>query len=429
MAGPSLTSIDNILKTDVKAKMVEVINTEQVAQKRIEARQQVQDVGYEFTWTFKSGFSEGVGTMAWNGALPQARQSKYKSLTSTCKTLAGRIRIYQQLRDWTNNQDKAYADVVMDEIESAANAARCEKERFTLLDGGTTALATISSAADSSTIVTVTLAAATSGAATKYLRPGMPIDVYNGTSAISGATNLEITEVTGDTTFTITCASSSDADTLATAIAGSYSVYHYNGYTNEPDGLKSWFGYNDNTIFGVDRSAAANTYFRPYLCYVDGNGKIAQGTPTGTAVDWQLKNIHQVVSYLMTTRKVAKKDLLGFCDEGVAAYMLDLRQNQGGYHLDTGMIDAWPYDGIKFEGIEIVSPNYMPLNALCFVDLSNLWKLRNADLDWSSGLDGQMWKWVADYNAYEAFFYETYQMGHKVPSNCAWIGDLKGLYD
>lgn len=431
----SITSISPILKYKYLPGIRKLIEKEQFITNEMEKRQQVVPVGYEFQIKMKTGFSEGINFGTYNSILPTARQSKYDTTIGTTKIQRGRIRIYRQLQDYTRNDEFAYLDVAMDEMDGIQDAMKCEKERISYGDAGYSPLCCIASVAvtnETDTWVTITVddggGVGLSGS-TKYLRPGMPIDILSSIKATidSSCENIEVYEVVSNTVFTVNCDSNAAADTLAALLADGNTIYHADGLNAEYNGLKNMFGMNSNTILGADRSTTAKAHLRPYVTYVNSSGDIVEGTPTGTPVNWSTLNIHEVFEYLVNTKHASESDLYAFCDKGVAAQLIQLRKAEGSYHEEQKTIDGWPYAVLEFEGRPVLSPRYMLSNSWCWVPMDQMEKYECTKLDFVD-YDGDIWKWVSDYDAYESYLVEAMEMGCKRFDQGGWIGDLISAY-
>jgi len=437
MGEPTLTSIGTVLKQTLFPGVIPVIEAEQFITNELTKLGQTEQVGYEFVKKYRTGFSEGTGMFAWNGALPSAGAAAYKSMTGTTKNIAGTIKIYKKLWDYCKGKgEQAYVDLVSEELETLQMALKCEKERMNYGDGGATPLCCVASvtvSSESDTWVTITVddggGAALRGD-TVYLRDGMPVDILSSVHATVDASmeGVNVLNVTGDTTFTINCASNTAADTLAGNIADGQTIFHADGHDAEFYGLLSWFGSVTNTVFGLDRSLSANSFFRPYRRRIATTGLTEDDAKTGTPKAWSTLTVHQVLNHLVKSRKVDKNSLYGFAGDGVAEYLIRLRQNEGGYHEEKTTIDGWPFSVVMFEDRPILSPSYMLDNTMFWVPMNRMGKFENTTLDFED-MDGNMWKWVDGYHAYTAYCSESFELGCERPDQGAAIFDMKSAYD
>jgi hypothetical protein len=421
----SWTDVTEVVKTKLLPVMEKRINYEDFLSKWVESHEQVENTGNNFKKTYKYSFSEGTGMLtSVTGQLETAGKVLYKTFTGNIKWRNGVVKIYETIAELMNADEKAFVDEITSETEGLSEAMKAEKERMNFGDGGVTQLATVASATDASPSV-ITLAA---GSTTKYLRPGMPIDFLTaGHAAITNGSALTIQDIIDDTSFTVDLVvTGATRTTLVGALANSL-IYHKGGYLNEFHGLKSLIGSTANIVNGVDRSTAAGAWYRPQVKKVKADGTLENGAATGTPQDPNIISLKGAISVLTTQQKAKKENLYGFAPEGVVDNLVNKLVSNQQYITPAKKIDLWPYDVVSIFGVPMLSGNYSPDNTLFLLEASGLVKFLAKKLGFSE-MDGNMWKWVANYAAYTAYVLEAYEFGHYRPWQCMTIYDMKSAY-
>lgn len=422
-----LTDVTDILKYEYLPGMQKTLVKNGTVTGQIEKRGQKEtNVPYNFTKSFQIGLSEGGGMMAYDGVLPTAGQAKYAIFTGQCKHYAHTIKLYKGVIQLMNSDKKAFIDAISGETQSAAEAIKLNLERMNFGDGGTTQLATVSAATNTSgDIVRCTVDDA------RFFRPGMMIDcLETNHSEIANGTDIPVDSVDVDNNYVYLDTGLADGNlsTFTSAVADAI-LYAANGYGAEFDGFGIIAKSLTATVLGVNRSTAANAWARPHVYRRKSSGAgIEIGAETGTAQDWEIKDLRNPVSKLMTTWGAEKSGLLAFATEDMLDYYANLWAAEGGYHQQMAKVDGWPYDSYAISGVPILSANFAPANGIFVIYMPDVVTFENQPLEWED-MDGNMWKWVANYDAYTAYMTLRKQMGHYSPYKCAYLGDIKNAND
>ena len=423
-----LADVTNILKTEYLPKMQKTIKAEGTVTGLIESRGQKEtNVPYEFVKTFQIGLSEGGGMRSYDAQLPTAGRTKYAKFTGTCKHYYHVIKLYKGIISLMKTDKQAFIDAISAEMDGAAEAVKLNLERMNFGDGGLTQLATVSAAADAgSQVMKLTVDD------TRFLRPGMRIDLLeaNDHSEITNGTSLEISSVDVDNNHVYVTAGVEGGDyaTLLTAVADAL-IYHEDGYNAEFDGFGKLVRDLTSTVLGINRTTAANAWARPHVYRKKSTGAgIEIGAATGTAQDWEITDIRKPVRDLMNRWHADKKGLLCFATTELAEYYARLWAAEGGYHEEKSKVDGWPYDSYAISGVPIIEALFAPKNGIDIVYMPDVVTFENQPLDWED-MDGNMWKWVSNYDAYTAYMSLRKQLGHYSPYKCAHVGDLKDMDD
>lgn len=421
-----LADVTDILKTQYLPGMVDAIQPEGTYTRLIESRGQKEtNVSYEFTKTFKLGFSEGGGMRTYTALLPTAGQSQFAKFTGTVQHYYHVIKLYKGIISLMKTDKQAFVNALTAEIDGAADAIKCNLERMNFGDGGLTPLAIASAATNDGQTMRLTVND------TRFLRPGMFVDLLESNhTEITNGTSLVVSSVDVDNNYVYITAivTAGDLTTLVSAVADAY-IYHEDGYNMEFNGSGSLFRQVDNTVLGINRGTAANAWFRAHVWRKKSSGAgIEIGEATGTNYDWEIKDIRRPVRDLMKKWGADKSGLLAFTTEEMTDYYANLWAAEGGYHEQKAKVDGWPYDSYEISGVSMLSALYGPENGIDVVYMPDLVTFENQALDWED-MDGDMWKWVAGYDAYTAYMSLRKQMGHYTPWKCAYVGDLKNVDD
>jgi hypothetical protein len=393
---------------------------------------ETENVGTAFRKEYRYSFSEGTGMMTdATSALSNPGRTLYKYFNGTTKLRNGVCKIYSAIAKLMKNNDKAFVNELTAETEGLAEAMKAEQERMICGDAGYTALLQLN-ASTGVTDASPSVCTCATGYTTKRLRPGMKIEIKDhAEGAITNGTNIEVQDIVSDTVFLADLVvTGGTRTTLVAAInagtTNTATVWHNEGYQKEFYGFESLFNSISNTVLGVDRNANAGAWFRPQVWKATASG-VARGVRTGTNADWELSDISAVVSDLTQRRKAKKADLVIFCSEGVRQYGTILKQALGEANVAATKIDWWPYDDVTFNGIRVVSPPAVWDNTMYIQSMPDWVKFEAIKLGWDD-MDGDMFKWVSGYAAYEAYMLEMLEMGHYRPWRCATMNDMAGSF-
>jgi hypothetical protein len=421
-----LADVTPILKTQYLPGVEDTFKAEGTVTGLIESRGQKEtNVAYDFEKKFRIGLSEGGGMREYDAALPTAGQTKWATFEGTCKHYYHVIKLYKGIISLMRTDKQAFVDAISAEMDGAADAIKFNLERMNFGDGGVTPLATASAATNDGQTIRLTVDD------TRFLRPGMRVDLLESNhSEITNGTSLEIASVDVDNNYVyITAvATSGDLTTLVSAVADAY-IYAEDGYNAEFDGIGKLVRDLTSTVLGINRSTAANAWARPHVWRKKSSGTgVEIGAATGTAYDWEISDIRKPVRDLMTRWHAEKSGLLGFATTEFVEYYARLWASEGGYHETKPKVDGWPYESYAISGVPIIECLFAGKNLIDFVYMPDIVTFENQPLDWED-MDGNMWKWVANYDAYTAYMSLRKQLGHYSPYKCATVGDLKDVDD
>jgi hypothetical protein len=288
---------------------------------------------------------------------------------------------------------------------------------------GSATLGTVSTSTFDTNVLTVTLSTATTGAnATKYIRKGMLVDFYNGSTAVTNGTGLKVLNVTGATTFTV-----STTNDIHTTVTEGIVVYKAGNKDKEYNGLYSLIGDDDNTVLGVNRATAGNEFFIPRV-WVQGATGPALGDKSTTNYDWEPKDLRKVIRDLTTVQMADKNDLVIFCTPDIEDYMVQQQINNGEEVVRGSKVDNWPYEVVTFQGIPVLSSDLCMPNVIFVANKKCFRKFNCRNLTWQY-FGQSFWKPVANYDSYEAYAVERKENGIVYPTQNATLWNVKGIDD
>lgn len=339
--------------------------------------------GKEIVMALRYGRVGGIGNRADTGTLPTPNARKTKQAKWETKNIFSRFQITDKTIKASRSNRGAFASMLEQEIEDCEVDAKLDLSRQVLGDG-TGVLATVSGSAYDSNVTTVTVDT------TMYLAEGMLIDIKkaNGTQRHDDCDGAEITAVTSATTFTIaTGADRSVSNTDIVLVAGNHNL--------ELTGLDAVIG-EDTTLYGIDRSLAANKWLNSNLDNV--NGELSE-TKIQSAIDDVETKSGSVINFLL-------------CSKGVKRAYQNLQTSMKQHVNTLELKGGWKT--LSYNGIPLEADKYVKPGRLYCLDLND-WKMyQMSDWEWMQD-DGAMLTRVADKPAYEATLLKYCDIGCQRP--------------
>lgn len=285
----------------------------------------------------------------------------------------------------TNYQ--AFASAMDEEMEGLKNDIQKDSNRIFYGDGNGT-LATLT--ADGVNTVTVDTV--------QYLELDMQIDIIDSDGTTVNASNRKITAI-NESTNVVTY---DGADVSATTAAGDYLVRTGNN-KREPQGLKSIVN-NTGALFNVDPATEPL-----WKATVDANGGVNRALSEGLMI----KNVDAV------RRKGGRTSLI-LTGLGVRRAYFNLLSQQRRYPSTTEFEGG--FKGLAFSAgreIPVVEDVDAPNSTMYGLDEKSFKVYRDKPWSWMNR-DGSIWKWVVDYDAYEAILHQYWQLGTN-RRNANWV--------
>lgn len=374
----SLSTVDTLLKEIYQGRLQTQLQNETVGMRRIEQSGdgvESQVGGKYVTFPLKISRNQGIGYRNELEQLQAAGQAGYTNVRIGLKYGYGRLRLSGQLMELATSNSQAFANAMDLEVSGLKEDVAKDQNRIFYGDGVGT-LATITSA-------TGPLATFVVGS-TQYLEVGQVIDIATSSTVSTPIANGTARTISAINTSTKTVTVSGTAN--LTVVVGNV-VTRTGNWGREPNGLASIVT-NTGTLHNVDPATVP-----AWKAVVDANG----GTGRALSEALMIANVDAVringgkTSLLLTTL-------------GVRRAYFNLLQAQrrftGSANFEGG------FSGLAFSAgagkdIPLVEDVDCPAGTIFGLDESSLKVYR--DQDWHFlNRDGSMWKWVHDYDAYEA---------------------------
>lgn len=386
----SLNTVTNITKEIYQGKIQNQLQDEAVGYKRIESTSQgvESQVGGKYvTFPLRVRRNAGIGYRAELAQLQAGGQQGYASVRIGLKYGYGRVRLSGQLIELADSNYQAFASAMTMEMDGLKNDIAKDCNRIFYGDG-TGTLATTTGTQASGVTFTV--------ANSKYLEVGQQVDVISSNGATirnnGGSPNVGV-QITSIVPTTAPAATVTVSGTITAQAAGDL-VVRVGNWGNEPNGLGSLVT-STGILFNVDPTVEPS-----WKAVVDANG----GTGRALSEGLMIKNTDQV-------RINGGKTSLILCSLGVRRAYFNLLSQQRRYPSTTNF--AGGLTGLAFNNgreIPVVEDIDCPDNTMYGLDESAFKIYRNSP--WSFiNRDGSIWKWVHDYDAYEAILAQYWEMG------------------
>jgi hypothetical protein len=376
----TMTTVDSITKEVYQGRIRNQLQEEAVGYKRIESSSEgiESQVGGKYvTFPIRVRRNQGIGYRNELEQLQAGGQQGYASVRVPLSYGYGRTRLSGQVIELAKTNYQAFANAMELEMDGLKNDLAKDTNRIFYGDGNGT-LATVT--ADAANSVTV--------ASTQYLEVGQQIDIVT-TAGVVHAANRQITAInksTGVVTY-------DGADAAASTAAGDIIVRTGN-FNREPNGLLSIVT-STGALFNVDPANEPS-----WAAIVDANGGVNRALSEGLMIN----NVDAV-------RVNGGKTSLLLTGLGVRRAYFNLLSQQRRYPSTTEFEGG--FRGLAFSAgreIPVIEDPDAPPNTMYGLDESTLKIYRDEPWSWMDR-DGSVWKWVHDYDAYEAIIHQYWELG------------------
>jgi hypothetical protein len=375
----TMTTVNNILKELYPGKdIADQLNEEAVGYKRIESTSQgvSTEVGGKYvTFPIRVRRNSGIGYRNELEQLQAAGQQGYASVRIGLTYGYGRIRMSGPSMELAESKPQAFASALTKEVDGLRDDLLKDTNRIFYGDG-TGVMATLTSAPAASTTFTV--------ASIQYLNIGDVIDIFT-LPATNKATGRTITAI-NDATNTIT------VDAVVTAASGDVIVRTGN-LGREPQGLASIVA-AAGLLYNVD--PASEPVWRSIVDTT--GGALSEGN--------MIKNMDNV-----RTRGGGKPSVI-ISDLGTRRAYFNLLTQQRRYvqptKFDGGLTGLAFHYGTE---VPLVDDVDAPAGTLHFLGESSFKIYRDQPWHWSTHAGSDIWKWVDNFDAYEALLVQYWQLG------------------
>lgn len=389
----TLESVDAILKEIYGPRIVDQLQNETVAIKRIEKSSDgvIETVGGKYVdFPIKVGRNHGQGYRLENELLPAAKKQRYAEAHVGLKYGYGSVRLTGQVMTLAEKNHQAFASAMDREMDGIKNDLAKDTNRIAYGDG-TGLMASITSATLASATQTVDDA--------RVLEVGMQVDILTRSTGATVVLNTEIIAVdseTNEVTF-------SDAfDGAATA-----GIYRQGSYDREPNGLGNIIS-DTAELHGLDPAVQP-----VWKAIIRDNGGVNRAVSEGLMIETADK-----------VRQNGGKTSLILGSLGVRRAYFNLLTQQRRY-TDTKKFEGG-FNGLAFNyGTEIpmVEDPDAPGNRMHFLDESEIKVYQSKDWHWAED-DGNILKWVTGYDAWEAIMRKYWEIGCQRRNTQALLVDI-----
>jgi hypothetical protein len=310
--------------------------------------------------------------------LPSAGQQGYASVRVGLKYGYGRVRLTGQLIELADSNYQAFASAMQLEMDGLKTDIGKDTNRVFYGDGLGT-LATVTAATTATNTATV--------GNVRFLEVGIQIDIQTGATATVRVANRQVTAV-NSATKTITF------DGAAASLVIGDIIVRTGNFGREPNGLASLVT-DTGTLFNVDPNVEP-----VWKAVVRSN----TGTPRALSEGLMIEATDAV-------RVNGGKTSLILCGLGVRRAYFNLLSQQRRYPSTTNFEGG--FTGLAFNNgreIPVIEDPDAPDSTMFGLDEDSLKIYRNEAWSWMNR-DGGIWKWVHDFDAYEAIMNQYWEIG------------------
>lgn len=390
----SLTTVNSITKEIYQGKIQEQLQNEAVGYKRIEQTSEgvTSEVGGKYvTFPVRVSRNAGIGYRNELEQLQAGGQQGYASVRVGLHYGYGRTRLSGQLIELADTNAQAFASAMDMEMNYLKTDIGKDVNRIFYGDG-TGTLGVVNAA---------TGPANTAGVSnTQYFEVGQQVDIVSSNGSTAKATNRTITAIVTTTAPQGTLTLDNGVSGATGTGTGTFSVVvgdlvvRQGNYGREPNGLKSIVSAT-GTLFNIDPTVQTK-----WQAYVNGNG----GTNRALSEGLMIQTTDQV-------RQNGGKTSLILCSLGVRRAYFNLLSQQRRYPSTTEF--AGGLTGLAFNNgheIPVVEDVDHPFNTMYFLDEDSFKIYQDSDWSWMDK-DGSTWKYVHDFDAYEAILKKYWELG------------------
>lgn len=392
----TLATASHLTKEVWGPKVINTLNEEQVLSKRMGQTSDGtgSDPGGRYVrFPLRIRRNHGIGYRKENEKLQRAGQQGYISAFVRLAYGYGRIHMTGPAMDLIDSDPRAFVNNLQREMSGMKDDIAKDVNRVMYGDGSGV-LATV-------TDNTITTTATVNNI--QYLEEGMQVDVINPSTNTVTLYDVQIVEIEDNGNIEL----STDFGGVADAAVGHILVRTGN-YMREPFGLATLVDDTGN-LFGVDSATE-----RKWRAVVDENG----GTPRPLSEGLMINMCDRI------RRQGVGKPSAIFSDFASRRAYFNLLSQQRRYNdpkkYDGGLVGLAFNYGTEIPFVEDVDA---PAGKLWFLDESSFKLYRDKDWHWEDR-DGSVWKWVVDYDAFQALLKKYWQFGVNARNANGLLGDI-----
>lgn len=386
--GATLSTLDSILKNQYIGPLREQVNYDVVLLDMLD-KDQDSVVGKNFTVPLHIGGNEGFAAVAEGGTLPGAGAQQYKETIIPMRYVYSQIELTGPTIKAAKSDAGAFVRAVDSEMKGAAKDFKRQLNRMFWNDG--TGVLTACGTTTGSTTVVV--------ASTKYIRPGMLVDVIvmaNGTTG-TGATGRSVVSVTDATHFIISGAAITTDNTFGVYISGSRGI--------EVMGLQ---GICSTSLAIQNLDPATYAWWKANVLANGGTPRAITEALLQTAMDTTETASDGSVKAILTSFGVRR---------AYQALLTTNRQYMNTMDLKGGK------KALDYNGLPLIADKDAPTGKLFCLDTDQLKVYQLSDIDWMQE-DGAVLSRVAGKDAYGATLYRYLELGCSSRNSQTVLSDI-----
>lgn len=379
----NLTTVNAIMKEVYIGKIQDQLQDECVGYKRIESSSagvESQVGGKYVTFPIRVGRNAGIGYRNELEQLQDGGQQGYASVRVGLKYGYGRSRISGQTMDLVDSNYQAFANAMNLEMQGLKDDILKDTNRIFYGDG-TGSLGAVPTGATGNTFTATN---------PQYLEKGQVVDIGTAAQLAGGTAPMVTRNITAvnyaSGVFTVDGASGTVANTSIVVRTGDY--------LREPNGLGSIVT-SSGALFNVDPSTVPQ-----WAAVVDGNSGTLRSLSEGL-----------MITDVDAVRRNGGKTSLILMSLGVRRAYFNLLSQQRRYPSTTTFEGG--FQGLAFSNgreIPCVEDVDMPVHTMYGIDETSLTIYREKPWDFMQQ-DNHIWKWVQNFDAYEAILYQYWEIG------------------
>lgn len=380
--GATLTSVSNITKEIYGPKIVDQMENEITLVKRIEKSSEgvTDEVGGKYvTFPLKVRRNHGIGYRNELEQLQDPGQQGWQSVRVPLRYGYGRVHLSGQAMKLAEKNYQAFTSAMTAEMDGLKTDLVKDTNR--ILWGNQTGLLFTFGAAAATTTLPIT-------AGLQHVEVGMKIDIMDvETLPATVATNREVTAVNkAAATITISGAN-------VTTTAGDFAVRTGN-YGKEPHGLRSLVTNTATALFNL-----ANTTEPLWSSEIDPlNGALSES---------------RMIKMADTLRENGGRPTVIFTDLGSRRAYFNLLTTQRRFSNTKDF--GGGFSGLSFtydDDIPVMTDIDAPAGEMFFLKEDDFTVYQESDWGWED-TDGDIWKWVTNFDAFEALMKKYWEFAIK----------------
>jgi len=376
--GATLTTVAAITKEIYGPRVVNQLESEVVLTRRIEktSRGTVSEVGGKYvTFPLKVRRNTGIGYRNELEQLQNPGQQGWQNVRVPLRYGYGRVHMSGQTFELVSENYQAFAKAMTEEMEGLKDDLLKDTNRI-LWGNGLGVLGTIDTAATSTTY-----SVGTNVDAIKYFDMDMAVDILDsaGTPKATNRIVTAINEATGDVTLS----------GAAQAVVIGDIITRTGNYGREPQGLTSLIA-SGGTLFNLSTTTEPT-----WTSTVDSTGGALSES--------------KMIAMCDTLRTKGGRPTVIFTDLGTRRAYFNLLTTQRRFS-NTKTFEGG-FSGLVFnygDEIPVVEDVDAPAGKMWFVRESDFTLYRRKPWSWEDK-DGSVWKWVKDYDAFEAMMKQYWE--------------------